>query len=279
MGLLTPQNIAGSWSQTDKIEVVPHNSIMSAEDVEAIQNRKKTLFQGLWLQGERIWLDDMVILRKHRSSLPVGPLLAPSPGSENRAVVLHIRCICLEIYQDEQPAAQVDADNWRCLLYGDIYELSSTPADDQPELPEKPPAGLYFRRLNDSGSEVTLDVFDVVGRTYPDLLDKDAGYFCPPTTTDRKGRVPAGERVTGLLGLHPGSDVEAYATVWKGKDRLLSLLKLTPDDLYVMVRDATSMAEQQVREHYASCLRVALGYPLPSPTSTQNPTQKSNGGT
>lgn len=65
--------------------------MLSQKEVDDIENRKKTLYQGLWYQGERVWMDDIVRLRKNRSSLPNGSLDAPSPGAEDRGVFLRIR--------------------------------------------------------------------------------------------------------------------------------------------------------------------------------------------
>lgn len=85
------QSIANSWSQTDKIEVLPAGSTLTPDEVEALENRRKSLFQGLWFQGERIWLEDMVHLRKRRADLPPQLRGSASPGAEERAVLLQIR--------------------------------------------------------------------------------------------------------------------------------------------------------------------------------------------
>lgn len=85
------QSIANSWSQTDKIEVLPAGSTLTPDEVEALENRRKNLFQGLWFQGERIWLEDMVRLRKRRADLPAQLRGTASPGAEGRAVFLQIR--------------------------------------------------------------------------------------------------------------------------------------------------------------------------------------------
>lgn len=60
-------------------------------DRDAIVNRKKSLYQGLWYQGERLWMDDVVRLRKRRTDIPTDSLAPPSPGSEEHAVFLRIR--------------------------------------------------------------------------------------------------------------------------------------------------------------------------------------------
>lgn len=85
------QIIAASWSQTDKMEILPPGMQLTEEEIRAIENREKTLFQGVWFQGERIWVGDMVRLRKERKDLPTDSLLPPSEGSESRAVFLKIR--------------------------------------------------------------------------------------------------------------------------------------------------------------------------------------------
>lgn len=72
--------------------------------------------------------------------------------------------------------AESDKIQWRCVLYGDLYELANKslgPADgaekgrgsvarvvllDGESFPYKTPRGLEFRQLNGQGSEVTLDI-------------------------------------------------------------------------------------------------------------------------
>ncbi len=88
--------------------------------------------QGLWWGGERIWLEDMIRLKKHRSELPSDALGAPSIGTADRAVLLSIRlvdekfasldadtgrCITIEVSPD---SSSETATAWRCLLYGDV---------------------------------------------------------------------------------------------------------------------------------------------------------------
>lgn len=148
-----------------------------------------------------------------------------------------------------------EQEHWRCLFYGDLYELAqgdSSIEDDvrqerSPPLDQKAPPGYYYRRLNDEGSEVVLDVFDIAGRCYPDLFENDTAYFYPPGGT---GRVPAGDCVMGLLGLRSGFDIGAQVPAWK-------------DDLYLIVRDATVDVEGNMRRTYAKMLCEKLGYPVP----------------
>lgn len=84
------ETIASFWSQTDKMDVLPPGTQLSEDDILAIKNREKTLFQGCWFQGERIWVDDMVRLRINRRDLPKTGLLPPSDGAEERGVFLKI---------------------------------------------------------------------------------------------------------------------------------------------------------------------------------------------
>lgn len=69
-----------------------------------------------------------------------------------------------------------DKIQWRCVLYGDLYELANKsvgPAEGAEKgrgsvakvvllngesFPYKTPRGLEFRQLNSQGSEVTLDI-------------------------------------------------------------------------------------------------------------------------
>ncbi len=91
VALRMARNIASCWSQTDKFESLPSGTALSPAELSDIQNRKKSLYQGMWYQGERLWMDDVVRLRKSRSSLPTDALLPPSPGAEDRGVFLRIR--------------------------------------------------------------------------------------------------------------------------------------------------------------------------------------------
>jgi hypothetical protein len=76
--------------------------------------------------------------------------------------------ITIELSPDSTP----DALGWRCLVYGDLFELAiagTSSADQlaggplQPgEVPlvisHKAPKGFEFRRLNQKGAEVTADI-------------------------------------------------------------------------------------------------------------------------
>ena len=65
---------------------------INPEDQQAIKDQRKTLYQGLWWGGERIWLEDMVRLKRNRKDLPTEALGEPSePGAMDRAVMLKIR--------------------------------------------------------------------------------------------------------------------------------------------------------------------------------------------
>ena len=78
------------------------NAKINPDDLRAIVEQRKTLYQvgsspagankqGLWLGGERIWLGDMVRLKKPRSELPYEDLGLPSDGVADRAVLLTIK--------------------------------------------------------------------------------------------------------------------------------------------------------------------------------------------
>lgn len=119
------------------------------------------------------------------------------------------------------PEAGLEVDAWRCLLYGDLYELApkdfvdpeprTSPAPDSLSNVKAPP-GFKYRRLNPEGFEVTVDVFDIAGRCYPDLLS--AGWFsdCPAP-----GKVVAGENTKAIVGLRAESVTPPQDCTWKGE--------------------------------------------------------------
>ncbi|GMK60041.1 hypothetical protein CspeluHIS016_0902580 [Cutaneotrichosporon spelunceum] len=251
VALRMARNIASCWSQTDKFETLPSGTVLSKAELSDIENHKKSLYQGLWYQGERLWMDDVVRLRKTRASLPNDVLLPPSPGAEDRGVFLRIRLIALENQTVKGSAKEM----WRCMIYGDIYELSESFAPGAPDWP--PLKGLHYRRLNGKGCEVSVDIFDVAGRAYPDLLEKDSAWFFDPSVpeNERKGHVCAGNGVMEVVGRGPSTRV-CDCNMWK-------------EDLYVMVREATADVERTTREHYGKLLAKALGYNPISATPTR----------
>lgn len=123
-----------------------------------------------------------------------------------------IRLISLE----HQAATDSSKDMWRCMLYGDLYELSERPAPGAPDW--KPPKGLYYRKINNDGCEVTLDVFDVAGRVYGDLLEKSSAWFYDPNSPadSHSGRVPADDGIMQIVGLKP-STRQCDCNTWKGE--------------------------------------------------------------
>lgn len=118
------------------------------------------------------------------------------------------------------------------MFYGDLFELAegdpeqdgeeteaaAKPEDEKREA--KAPKGYHYRCLNTDGVEVLVDVFDLAGRCYPDLLDVDSAWFYYPQDKEKKGRVEASNTVMSLMGLYPCVDVEAPVTVWKGESGL-----------------------------------------------------------
>lgn len=113
----------------------------------------------------------------------------------------------------------MDVDAWRCVLYGDLYELapkdfaepdpsSRSPAPESLKDVKTPPE-FKFRRLNPEGYEVTVDLFDLAGRCYPDLIG--GGWF----TED--GQRAAGENTKALVGLAAGNLNSPLDFTWKGK--------------------------------------------------------------
>ncbi|WWD18126.1 hypothetical protein CI109_102575 [Kwoniella shandongensis] len=262
VALKTAHGITNAWTQTDKIDILPQDTDISEEDMKLIMSQKKTLYQGLWWGGERIWLEDMVRLKKHRSDLPTDSLLAPSEGAEDRAVFLKIRVIAIEVASEH---AQSNETAWRCVLYGDVFELAKEGANDQLPTPAtingeipvmsayKAPEGFVYRQLNDPGSEVTCDIIDVAGRVYPDLLDgaTQSWFVDPAKPTDVGKRVTPGDSTLALMGLKTGGLVASKSEEWK-------------EDLYLIVQQSSKTCETKLKEWYVRLLRDALGLPKES---------------
>ncbi|OCF33229.1 hypothetical protein I316_04970 [Kwoniella heveanensis BCC8398] len=269
VALKTASIITNSWAQTDKIDVLPDDIDISVEDMKAIQEQRKTLYQGLWWGGERIWLEDMVRLKKKRTDLPSDSLLPPSPGAEDRGVFIKIRVISIEVSFE----ATETQNAWRCILYGDVYELAPEGTDgaekprsnkalngekDIPIMPAYTPAkGFGYRQLNDPGAEVTCDVIDIAGRVYPDLLDgKTQSWFIDPSKPeDKEKRVTPGEAALSLVGLKPGTTIASKSVDWH-------------EDLYSIVQKSSRDTEAQMKAYYINLLRQELDLPAPAPTST-----------
>ncbi|WVF70849.1 hypothetical protein IAT40_005643 [Kwoniella sp. CBS 6097] len=278
VALKTASIITGSWAQTDKIDVLPEDTDISAEDMKAIQEQRKTLYQGLWWGGERIWLEDMVRLKKNRGDLPTDSLLPPSPGAETRGVFLKIRVIAIEVSSE----ATANQTAWRCILYGDVYELApegtegaekprSTKAvngeKDIPIMPAYTPAkGFAYRQLNDPGAEVTCDVIDVAGRVYHDLLDgtTQTWFIDPSKPADKEKRVTPGVAALSLVGLEPGTTIASKSVDWH-------------EDLYSIVQKSSKDTESQMKAYYTDLLRQELGLPVPAAAATAAPAGGQNG--
>lgn len=227
--LLIRQLISNSWTQTDKIDIVPGTDI-NQDDLEAITSQRKTLYQGLWWGGERIWVDDTVRLKKHRAELPVDALGLPSEGAADRAVLLKIRMITVEV----SPDSTEERHAWRALLYGHVFEVANgdAPTIDPKADPEwaaavaVPPKGYHFKQLNEAGSEVTVDIMDVAGRVYSDLLEPNTQTtFKSSSLSDPENgvREPVGESGRALTGLKPGQMVASKSDKWKGQYKIAAM--------------------------------------------------------
>ncbi|KAK8865695.1 hypothetical protein IAR55_000840 [Kwoniella newhampshirensis] len=259
IALKTAHGITNAWTQTDKIDILPQDTDITEDDMKLIMSQKKTLYQGLWWGGERIWLEDMVRLKKHRSDLPTDDILPPTEGAEDRAVFLKIRVIAIEVSQDQ---AQINETAWRCVLYGDVFELAMEGANDQLPTPitsngEIPvmsvynaPKGFVYRQLNDPDSEVTVDIIDVAGRVYPDLLDSatQSWFVDPSRPSDSAKRVTPGDGALALMGLKTGGLVASKSEDWK-------------EDLWTIVQQSSKVCETKLKEWYVRLLREALGLP------------------
>ncbi|RXK42560.1 hypothetical protein M231_00114 [Tremella mesenterica] len=263
VALKTAHAITNSWTQTDRIEAdVIFGAEVNPEDARKIMSQEKTLYQGLWWGGERIWCDDMVRLKKNRSELPVGPLKAPSPGSEDRAVLLKVRVITVEI----TPSTDKET-SFLCLCYGDLFEVAdassekpttqSQPQQSSPLPSDKPPKGYEYRQLNDPGFEVTCDVIDIAGRLYSDLLDaKTQTFFLDPDSPElKKGRTAHGDSVKALLGLKPGMTTASKSEHWM-------------EDLYGIVSEANRKTENDLKTFYGKLLMErGIRFPIRKPSN------------
>nr|XP_018264929.1 uncharacterized protein I303_03111 [Kwoniella dejecticola CBS 10117]OBR87087.1 hypothetical protein I303_03111 [Kwoniella dejecticola CBS 10117] len=261
VALKTGSSITNSWAQTDKINVLPNDQDISAEDMTAILDQRKTLYQGLWWGGERIWLDDLVRLKKNRKDLPTGELAKPSDGAMDRGVFLKIRLIAIEV-NNTTPTST----GWRCVLYGDLFELAKegTPGSEPTHASNggsdtslvrfyKPPRGFAYKQLNEVASEVTVDVIDVAGRVYPDLLDgtTQSWFIDPSRPNEKEGRVIPGEGPLALAGLKSGTTVASKSSHWE-------------EDLYSIVQSTTKSTETSMKDYYISLLRDEAGMPTPT---------------
>ncbi|WRT65891.1 uncharacterized protein IL334_002842 [Kwoniella shivajii] len=243
VALKTASSITNSWAQTDKIDVLPDNQDISADDMAAILDQKKTLYQ------------------KNRKDLPSSALLSPTEGATERGVFFKIRVIAVEV---NPGSAKPDQTAWRCLLYGDIFELAKE--GDATQLPTPNSAidsskdslnvhyqsakGFVYRQLNETDSEVTVDVIDVAGRVYHDLLDgaTQSWFIDPSKPSDKEGRIQPGESALALVGLKSGTTVASKSTDWE-------------EDLYGIVQKTTKTTETQMKGYYTDLLREELGLP------------------
>ncbi|ORX35433.1 hypothetical protein BD324DRAFT_632818 [Kockovaella imperatae] len=257
LGLKIAVNITNCWTQTDKIDLIPGADI-NPEDLQAITAQRKTLYQGLWWGGERLWLEDMVRLKRKRGDLPSEDLGEPSEaGALGRAVMFKIRMITLEISPDSTP----EQHSWRCLLYGDVFEVvnyqSDKPAtwviaqngtEESLTLTHPAAKGYSYHQLNDAGSEVTVDIMDVAGRIYHDLLEPTTQKWFTSTSLSNESnrtRTPPGDVAQALAGLKPGSTVESKSERWK-------------EDLFTIVTQSNKLAENQMRKFYMRLVNPAV---------------------
>ncbi|ORY24660.1 hypothetical protein BCR39DRAFT_546010 [Naematelia encephala] len=260
IALKTAGIITDSWTQTDKINVLPSDQV-NEDDLKAIISRAKSLYQGMWWGGERIWLEDMVRLKKFRGDLPTDVLAPPSEGALERAVLLRVRLMIqprMITIESSGETSDGKSNAYQCLLYGDVFELKATngtgatletlPAGNDSPIgkPHVPPKGYEYRQLNDPGSEVTVDIMDVAGRIYPDLLEPQTqNWFKDPSFSEQENdkRVTPGTSALALVGLKPGPLVASKSEKWK-------------DDLYTIVLDATNSVDKATRAFYRSLLKV-----------------------
>ncbi|KAK4684138.1 hypothetical protein P7C73_g6063, partial [Tremellales sp. Uapishka_1] len=223
---------------------------------------------GLWWGGERLWLEDMVRLKKYRAELPADVFGSPLEGREKAAVFMKIRLIALE-KAPELPDPAVHA--WRCLIYGDLFELvessgqpptADSATDFQMIRSYKTPKGYEYRQLNSKGSEVTCDIMDVAGRTYPDLLQSSEWLAHPDDKAPAAGKHAPGMTALAIVGLAEGSFSGSKSEKWK-------------EDLYTMVQEASKAVEQEMKGYYGKSLNAAMG--LPDPPQSQKLSTKDTG--
>ncbi|WVQ71209.1 hypothetical protein IAR50_000734 [Cryptococcus sp. DSM 104548] len=231
-GIRLASRFASCWTQTDKITPLEDDPDMTDEDHIAVKNHEKFFYQGLYWGGERIWLEDMVRVKRLRSELPgESHLLKGSNGSETRCITLLVHKICVV------PKRELNAEgkrDYRCVLYGDLYELeelegksdieelvTATGEEGMGQVPVveayKPPRGYRYRKINPADMEAMTDLADIAGRVYPDLLDYDTqNWLIDPLNPDKsKSRHVPDDHHWSLMGLRPGLATCSTATVWK----------------------------------------------------------------
>ncbi|ODN84136.1 hypothetical protein L202_00145 [Cryptococcus amylolentus CBS 6039] len=231
-GIRLASSIASCWTQTDKITPLEDDPDLTEEDHIAVKNHELFLYQGLYLGGERIWLEDMVRIKKSRAELfSESHMLKGSNGSDSRCMTLLIRKICVV------PKLELSAEGkreYRCIVYGDLFELEELESKSDVEelvtgtgeegMGQKPvveaytpPKGFRYRKLNPDDSEIMTDVCDVAGRMYPDLLDYDTqNWLIDPLNPEvSKGRQTPDDHHWSLMGLRPGLATASKSTIWK----------------------------------------------------------------
>lgn len=155
-------------------------------------------------------------------------LLDNAPIRRPGIILILYRLITLEPWDDPNNEEGSGHDRWRCLVYGDLFELipktslSEGEVADAPQVPA--PAGHCYKRINGPEFEINIDLFDVAGRCYPDLFENEVGWFCSPKmpASQRGSLIPAGDSVKAIAGVHPNVK-QMPLCEWKGAyDRIRS---------------------------------------------------------
>ncbi|KAL7423650.1 hypothetical protein Q5752_001231 [Cryptotrichosporon argae] len=293
------ESIAQAWTQTDKL-TIPRGSDVSVEFLKAVESGAKTLYQGLWLGGERIWMDDMVRLRISHDLIPAD-MARPAPDA---GIFLRIRLITLERTQFDP-----GKDTYRCMVYGDLHDLVSVPAstaaapssqaspqaqwsvalppsglatngaataDVVEPMISRPPPGYRWRQLNAAGVEASADVLDIAGRVYGDLLDDWRNNTATPASAgamDVDG--PAVAKQNGYTAKGSVAELDALPQTVKAVMGLRTARDpqraagdeiVWNEDLFSIVSHAHRSVEATMEQTYLNVLHNALGVP-PTPKS------------
>ncbi|WVN85656.1 uncharacterized protein L203_100805 [Cryptococcus depauperatus CBS 7841] len=253
--------ITTCWTLTDPISLREDDPDLSKEEIKAIAENRKRFYQGFYWGGERMWIEDMVRLKRPWSELQELHCITPSPGATEHCLFFRISKITAEASPDHT----IETPSYRSLLYGDLFELveeetetgaGNLAASAQKRDPGQPsvaqnyiaPKKFAYRQINTEDSEAVCDISDIAGRAYPDLLDHDKqNWFIDPHRIDMtEGRQEPDDHLLSIMGLKPGYIAMSDSKYWKV-------------DLHEIVQYGSTTIRNKMRAFYSelvqSCLR------------------------